>query len=73
MLMFMRNTTARDWILRYIEMRHDINDPIEVLRIAQTADYIDQNSNVTVTGKLLFEFGMYDGVHKNNQHQFTRT
>jgi hypothetical protein len=52
-------------------MRHDINDPIEVLRIAQTADYIDQNSNVTVTGKLLFEFGMYDGVHKNNQHQFT--
>ncbi len=51
--MFMRNTTARDWILRYIEMRHDLNDPKEILRLAQSADYLDQNANVTDTGKLL--------------------
>ena len=62
-LMFMRNNTARDWILRYIEMRHDLNDPNEVLRLAQTADYLDQNTNVTETGQLLFEFGMFSGVY----------
>jgi hypothetical protein len=67
--MYMRNTTARDWILRYIEMRHDLNDPKEILRLAQSADYLDQNANVTDTGKLLFEFGKFDGVHKNGQHQ----
>ena len=59
--MFMRNTTARDWILRYIEMRHDLNDPKEVLRLAQSADYLDQNANVTDTGKLLFEFINHSG------------
>ena len=55
-LMFMRNNTARGWILRYIEIRHDLNDPDEVLLLAQTADYLDKNTNVTETGKLLFEF-----------------
>ena len=68
-LMFMKNTTARDWILRYIEMRNDLNDPQEVLRLAQSANYLDQNANVTDTGKLLFEFGKFEGVHKNGQHQ----
>ena len=67
-LMFMRNTTARDWILRYIEMRHDLNDPNEALRLAQTADYLDQNANVTETGKLLFEFGMFSGEYTKS-HQ----
>ena len=68
-LMFMRNTTARDWILRYIEMRHDLNDPKEVLRLAQSADYLDQNANVTDTGKLLFDFGEFDGMHKASKHE----
>ena len=68
-LMYMRNTTARDWILRYIEMRHDLNDPTEVLRLAQSADYLDQNANVTDTGKLLFEFGKFDGMHKASKHE----
>ena len=67
--MFMRNTTARDWILRYIEMRPDLNDPKEVLRLAQSADYLDQNANVTDTGKLLFEFGKFDGMHKASKHE----
>jgi len=70
MLMYMRNATARDWILRYIEMRHDLNDPKEILRLAQSANYLDQNANVTDTGKLLFEFGKFDGIHKNKQQQF---
>ena len=68
--MYMRNATARDWILRYIEMRHDLNDAKEILRIAQTAGYLDQNADVTDTGKLLFEFGKFEGVDKNEQHQF---
>ena len=67
--MFMRNTTARDWILRYIEMRYDLNDPNEVLRIAQSADYLDQNANVTATGKLLFEFGKFNGMRKASKHE----
>ena len=67
--MFMRNTTARDWILRYIEMRYDLNDPNEVLRLAQSADYLDQNANVTDTGKLLFECGKFDGMHKASKHE----
>ena len=71
--MYMRNATARDWILRYIEMRHDLNDPQEVLRLAQSANYLDQNANVTDTGKLLFEFGKFEGVHKNGQHQAALT
>ena len=67
--MYMRNTTARDWILRYIEMRHDLNDPTEVLRLAQSADYLDQNAKVTDTGKLLFEFGKFDGTHKASKQE----
>ena len=67
--MFMRNATARDWILRYIEMRHDLNDPKEVLRLAQSADYLDQNANVTDTGKLLFEFGKFDGMQKASKQE----
>jgi hypothetical protein len=50
-------------------MRHDLNDPKEILRLAQSADYLDQNTNVTDTGKLLFEFGKFDRVHKNRPHQ----
>ena len=68
--MLMRKTTARDWILRYIEMRYDLNDPNEILLIAQSADYLDQNANVTATGKLLFEFSKFEGVYKNEQHQY---
>ena len=68
-LMFMKNNTARDWILRYIEMRHDLNDPNEVMRLAQSADYLDQNANVTDTGKLLFEFGKFDGTHQASKYQ----
>ena len=67
--MFMKNNTARDSILRYIEMRHDLNDPNEVMRLAQSADYLDQNANVTDTGKLLFEFGKFDGTHQASKHQ----
>ena len=68
--MLMRNTTAREWILRYVELRHDLNDPKEVMRLAQSADYLDRNANVTDTGKLLCEFGKFEGVDKNGQHQF---
>ena len=68
--MLFRNTTAREWILRYVEMRHDLNDPKEALRLAQSANYLDQNADVTDTGKLLFEFGKFEGVDKNKQHQF---
>jgi hypothetical protein len=67
--MFMKNNTARDSILRYIEMRHDLNDPNEVMRLAQSADYLDQNANVTDTGKLLFEFGKFDGTHQASKYQ----
>ena len=67
--MFMKNNTARDWILRYIEMRHDLNDPNEVMRLAQSADYLDQNANVTDTGKLLFEFGKFDGTHQASKYK----
>ena len=67
--MLMRKTTARDWILRYIEMRYDLNDPNEVLLIAQSADYLDQNANVTATGKLLFEFGKFNGMRKASKHE----
>lgn len=67
--MFMKNNTARDSILRYIEMRHDLNDPNEVMRLAQSADYLDQNANVTDTGKLLFDFGKFDGTHQASKYQ----
>ena len=67
--MFMKNNTARDSILRYIEMRHDLNDPNEVMRLAQSADYLDQNANVTDTGKLLFEFGKFGGTHQASKYQ----
>ena len=67
--MFMKNNTARDWILRYIEMRHDLNDPNEVMRLAQSADYLDQNANVNDTGKLLFDFGKFDGMHQASKYQ----
>ena len=67
--MFMKNNTAQDSILRYIEMRHDLNDPNEVMRLAQSADYLDQNANVTDTGKLLFEFGKFDGTHQASKYQ----
>ena len=67
--MFMKNNTARVSILRYIEMRHDLNDPNAVMRLAQSADYLDHNAIVTDTGKLLFEFGKFDGTHQASKYQ----
>jgi hypothetical protein len=39
------------------------------MRLAQSADYLDQNANVTDTGKLLFEFGKFDGTHQASKYQ----
>ena len=51
----MRDFWAREWLLRYIAMRHDTNKVEEIINIATTAGYLCSDGNLTKKGRKFIE------------------
>ena len=47
----MRDFWSREWLLRFISMRHQTNDVEKIIELAQHADYLDDNAQLTETGQ----------------------
>ena len=42
---------AREWLLRYVSMRHDTHQIDELIHIAQKAGYLSKNCRATKSGR----------------------
>ena len=51
---------AREWLLRFISMRHETNDVDKIIELAQLADYLDDNAELTEIGKSFIAMASHD-------------
>ena len=56
----MRDFWAREWMLRFISMRHQTNDVGKIVELAQFAGYLDDNGELTETGKSFIAMARHD-------------
>jgi len=56
----MRDFWAREWLLRFISMRHQTNDVKKIIELAQLADYLDDNAQLTETGQSFIAMARHD-------------
>jgi len=56
----MRDFWAREWLLRFISMRHETNDVDKIIELAQLADYLDDNAELTEIGKSFIAMARHD-------------
>ncbi|NCZ65167.1 MAG: hypothetical protein EBY64_01880 [Rhodobacteraceae bacterium] len=54
--MKLREIDARSWLIKYVKAKHNLPNYDKELRFAKSVNYIDENADVTETGRLLFEF-----------------
>lgn len=47
----MRDFWSREWLLRFISIRHQTNNVEKIIELAQLASYLDDNGQLTDTGK----------------------
>jgi hypothetical protein len=60
-LMNVREVDARSWLIKYVKAKHNLPNYDKALRFAKSVNYIDENADVTETGRLLFEFSQFNG------------
>lgn len=46
-----KDSWAREWLLRYVSMRHDTHQIDELIHIAQKAGYLTKNCSATKSGR----------------------
>ena len=56
----MRDFWAREWLLRFISMRHQTSDIDRIIELAQLASYLDDNAQLTETGKSFVAMARHD-------------
>jgi hypothetical protein len=56
----MRDFWAREWLLRFISMRHQTNDVDKIIELAQLSDYLDDNAQLTEAGKSFIAMARHD-------------
>ena len=57
----MREIDARSWFIKYVKAKHNLPNYDKAVRFAKSVNYIDENADVTETGRLLFEFSHFNG------------
>ena len=55
-----RDFWAREWLLRFISMRHQTNDVDKIIELAQLADYLDDNAQLTEIGRSFIAMARHD-------------
>ena len=61
--MKVREIDARWWLIKYVKAKHNLPNYDKAVRFAKSVNYIDENADVTETGRLLFEFSQFNGDH----------
>ena len=61
--MKLKNIDAKSWLIQYVKAKHGLPNYDNAVRFARSVDYINENTDVTETGRLLFEFGHFNGDH----------
>ena len=56
----MRDFWAREWLLRFISMRHQTNDIDKIIELAQLGSYLDDNAQLTEIGKSFVAMARHD-------------
>ena len=55
-----RDFWAREWLLRFVSMRHQTNDVDKIIELAQLADYLDDNAQLTEIGRSFIAMVRHD-------------
>jgi hypothetical protein len=49
--------------VKYVKAKHDLPNYDKAVSFAKSVNYVDENAEVTETGRLLFEFSHFNGDH----------
>ena len=61
--MKLRDIDPHSWLVKYVKAKHDLPNYEKAVSFAKSVNYIDENADVTETGRLLFEFSHFNGDH----------
>lgn len=56
----MRDFWSREWLLRFISLRHETNDIDRIIELAQLASYLDDKGQLTENGKSFIAMARHD-------------
>ena len=60
---------ACSWLVKYVKTKHNLPNYDKAVRFAKSVNYIDENADVTETGRLLFEFSQFNGDHLSKKQK----
>jgi ribosomal protein S17 len=60
---------ACSWLVKYVKTKHNLPNYDKAVKFSKNINYIDENNNITETGRSLFEFSQFNGDHLSKKQK----
>ena len=57
------------WLIKYVKAKHNLPNYDKAVKFSKNINYIDENNNITETGRSLFEFSQFNGDHLSKKQK----